>query len=107
MNKKEIVKIAKSNLAELTGFNYPRIRYISKEHQIWKATIDITEEFLGTLAPEIIWTYDVLIDLSGNFRGYSKIRGKRKEKNTLKKSLRITEESLWKYLLENPRYSHI
>ena len=107
MNKKEIVKIAKTNLAELTGFDSPKIRNIAKENRIWRATVNITEEFLETSTPEIVWTYDVLVDLAGNFRGYSKIRGRKKHKNTIRKSFNAKDESLRKYLTKNAEYSRL
>ncbi|MCG2725136.1 MAG: gas vesicle protein [Elusimicrobia bacterium] len=85
MNEKELIKIAKNNLAEFTGFDFPIIRKISKEKDIWRVSVDITEKFRNTLKPAIVWTYDVLVDFTGNFRGYSKTGEKQRYKSIIKK----------------------
>ncbi len=43
MEIKDIVKIAKNKLVELTGFSSPNVIGINREGDIWKVTVEIIE----------------------------------------------------------------
>lgn len=75
MEIKDITRIAKKELAELTGFSSPNAIGIKKEGDIWHITVEITEkpsEAINYL--DILGIYDVQLDASGNLLGYEKIR---------------------------------
>ncbi len=74
MEIKNIVKIAKENLVELTGFRFPNVIGINKEENIWHITVEITEKPSEAANLELLGIYDVRIDASGNLLGYERIR---------------------------------
>ncbi len=74
MEIRDIAKIAKKNLAELTGFSSPNAIGINREGDIWHITVEIIEKPSEAVNLEILGIYDVRIDASGDFLGYEKMR---------------------------------
>ena len=74
MEIRDIVKIAKAGLVELTGFSSPNAIGINKEADIWHITVEIIEKPSEAVNLELLGIYDVRIDASGNLLGYEKIR---------------------------------
>jgi hypothetical protein len=74
MDIKDISKIAKEKLVELTGFSSPSVIGISKEEDIWHITVEITENPSDVINLEILGIFDVRINTSGNLLGFERIR---------------------------------
>jgi hypothetical protein len=81
METRDIAKIAKEKLVELTGFSSPNVIGINKEEDIWHITVEITEKPSPAPNLEILGIYDVQADISGNLLGYERI-GMRKRGDT-------------------------
>lgn len=73
MNVKDIAKIAKENLVELTGFSSPDAIGINKESDTWHITVEITEKPSEVASLDLLGIYDVRVDASGNLLGYERI----------------------------------
>jgi len=73
MNVKDITKIAKENLVELTGFTSPDAIGINKEADTWHITVEITEKPSESANLDLLGIYDVRVDASGNLLGYERI----------------------------------
>ena len=71
---KDIVKIAKTGVEQLTGFTTPNAIGINKEADIWHITVEITEKPSEATNLDLLGIYDVRVDLSGNLLGYERIR---------------------------------
>jgi len=74
MENRDIVKIAKAGLVELTGFSSPNAIGINKEADIWHITVEITEKSSAAPNLDLLGIYDVRVDASGNLLGYERIR---------------------------------
>ena len=74
MDIKDIVKKAKQELVELTGFASPDAIGINKEGDIWHITVEVIEKPSPAVNLELLGIYDVRIDDSGNLLGFEKIR---------------------------------
>ena len=74
METRDIVKKAKEQLAELTGFTSPTAIGINKEADIWHITVEITEKSSAAPNLDLLGIYDVRVDASGNLLGYERIR---------------------------------
>jgi len=73
MEIKDITKIAKEKLSELTGFTSPNVIGIDRENDIWHVTVEITEKPSEAINLEILGIYEVRLDVSGNLLGYNRI----------------------------------
>jgi hypothetical protein len=74
MDIKEISEIAKTKLAELTGFSLPNVIGIDRKEDTWNITIEITEKPSEATNLEILGIYQVRLDASGTLLGYERIR---------------------------------
>ena len=74
METRDIVKKAKEQLAELTGFTSPTAIGINKEADIWHITVEITEKSSDAANLDLLGIYDVRVNASGNLLGYERIR---------------------------------
>jgi len=73
MEIKDIVEIAKKNLAELTEFSSPNTIGIDKEEDVWHITVEMVEKPSESVNLEILGIYDVRLDASGNLLGFERI----------------------------------
>ena len=73
MEIKDITKIAKEKLVELTGFSSPNIIGINKEEDMWHITVEVTEKPSEAINLEILGIYDVRVDASGNLLGFERM----------------------------------
>ncbi len=73
MEIKDITKIAKEKLVELTGFSSPNIIGINKEEDMWHITVEVTEMPSEAINLEILGIYDVRVDASGNLLGFERM----------------------------------
>ncbi len=73
MEIKEIAKIAKRELTQLTGFTSPNVIGIVKREHIWHITVEIIEKPSEAVNLEILGIYDIQLDTSGGFIGFERI----------------------------------
>lgn len=74
MEIKDVVKIAKEGLVQLTGFSSPHAIGINKEANVWHITVEITEKSSEAANLDLLGIYDVRVDVSENLLGYERIR---------------------------------
>jgi len=72
MEIKDIVEIAKKNLAELTEFSSPNAIGIDREGDTWHITVEMVEKPSESVNLEILGIYDVRLDASGNLLGFER-----------------------------------
>jgi len=81
METNRIVKIAKAELLQLTGFSSPAAIGINKEADIWHITVEIVERPSKAANLDLLGIYDVRIDASGKLLGYERLRTKKRCEN--------------------------
>jgi hypothetical protein len=72
MEIKELAKIAKSELAELTGFASPNVIGVDRNADIWHFTVEIIEKPSEAKNLDVLGIYEVRLDTSGNLLGYER-----------------------------------
>ena len=73
MDIKDIIKNAKQELVELTGFTSPVVIGVDKQDQVWRITIEITEKTSPAPNLEILGIYEVRCAAKGGFLGYERV----------------------------------
>jgi len=73
-----IVKIARTELVQLTGFTSPAAIGINKEAETWHITIEIIEKPSKATNLDLLGIYDIRIDASGKLLGYERIRTRKR-----------------------------
>jgi dTDP-glucose pyrophosphorylase len=86
MEIKDITKIAKERLVELTGFSSPSAIGVNKEGETWRVIIEIVEKPSPVSNLEVLGIYEVCLDVNGNLLEY-------KRKN-MRKRIDIQRESV-------------
>ena len=86
MGQKEIIELAKKQLAELTGFKEPAGVGLKKEKEGWVVTVEMVEKKSIPEGMDVIGIYEVKVDEGGEILGYEKIAMRKKaDTETFKK----------------------
>ena len=78
MEPKELIEIAKKQLADLTGFKEPAGVGLKKEKEGWVVTIEIAEKKSIPEGMDILGTYEVHLDAKGDLLSYEKTAMRKK-----------------------------
>jgi hypothetical protein len=70
----EIAQITREQIPALTGFNIDTISHLGHDDNGWHATVELVELKRIPNSSDVLATYDVRFDESGNITGYERTK---------------------------------
>lgn len=74
MRGTDIARLAKLELAQVTGLQPLTVSGLTKDEQGWRASVDMIELKRLPDATDLLATYEVVLDDEGNMLSYQRIR---------------------------------
>ena len=74
MRGTDIARVAKLELAQVTGLQPLTVSGVTKDEQGWRVSVDMIELKRLPDATDVLATYEVVLDDEGNMLNYQRIR---------------------------------
>lgn len=74
MRGTDIARVAKLELAQVTGLQPLTVSGVTKDEQGWRVSVDMIELKRLPDATDVLATYEVVLDDEGNLLNYQRIR---------------------------------